>query len=446
MAGQTTLLKVLLAKRHLQTHRAFRLEYDKVARKLDARLIGIAPGREQFARWLAGKVKTKPSSEHCRVLERMFPGHTVAELLAPYDPGKNEPSVSPTPSENEEAATDRRQVFQLGAVTMTTGLLDGLTQGPDLLEQALHSTTISEGRLSLLEAEAEQLGLSGGRVSSESFIREILLNLSGVRALLKAHQPTAVQQRLARVAARMSFTVAEHLFYLHQPELARRWWRTSLQAAEEAGDRNFADHAYAACAYFPTYSNDPLSVLAHVTPRLEQATKATPSIAWMWGFAAMAHAVLDNRSEFERANNAAQNTLARCAPESLAPSIFSFLPRKQAFYETRARADLGDVEGAGEAAARALAAFEPTTTTDPALTRLAYASALAKAGEIEEACRLAAIAIECRDVPALPVVIRAHQFTALIGQKSAAANEWREALKAIRVPEPGAYARPTDKA
>jgi len=50
MAGperRETLLKVLLAKRHLVTHRAFCREYDKVARKLDRNLATTAPGREQ---------------------------------------------------------------------------------------------------------------------------------------------------------------------------------------------------------------------------------------------------------------------------------------------------------------------------------------------------------------------------------------------------------------
>jgi len=436
MAGperRETLLKVLLAKRHLVTHRAFCREYDKVARKLDRNLATTAPGREQYARWLAGKVKTKPSADRCRVLEHMFPGYTVAELLAPYDPGKDDGDNFLIPSKPEEVATDRRQVFQIGAMTLTAGLLDGVIHGPDQLEQALHSTTVSEAKLSFLESAAEELGLRGIIVSPENVVHETLLHLSSVRELLKNHQPTRVQQRLARVAARLCFAMGEHLFSLHQPELARRWWRSAVRAAEEAGDRNFADHAYAADAYFPTYSNNPRGVLAHVTPRLEQATKATPSIAWMWCFAAMAHAALGDRDAFERAINAARGTLARCAPASLSRSIYSFLPRRQAFYETRGRADLGDVEGAGEAAARALAEFDATETTDPALTRLAYATALVKAGEIEEACRLATMAITCRPVPAYAVMVRAREFDALVPRKAAAAQEWRETLAGVPV-------------
>ena len=434
MAGperRETLLKVLLAKRHLVTHRAFCREYDKVARKLDRNLATTAPGREQYARWLAGKIKTKPSADRCRVLEHMFPGYTVAELLAPYDPGKGNQDISPTPSKPEEAATDRRQVFQIGAMTVTAGLLDSVIHGPDQFEQTLHSTTVSETKLAFLESEAEQLGLRGGIVAPETLIQQSLLHLSSIRALLENHQPSAIQQRLARVAARLAYIVGEHLFTLHQPELARRWWRTAMHAAEEAGDRQFADHAYAACAYIPTYFGDPQGVLAHVTPRLEQATKATPTIAWMWGLAAMAHAALGDRDAFQRANTMARNTLARCAPGSLTPSVFSFLPRKQAFYEARGYAELGDVEGAKEAASRALAEFDSPTTINAVLTRLAYATALVKAGEVEEGCTLAVQAIQSREVPGFAVMTRAREFNALVPAKAAAAQEWREALASI---------------
>lgn len=427
-----TLLKVLLTKRHLATHRAFCREYDKVARKLDRNLITTAPGREQYARWLAGKVKTKPSADRCRVLERMFPGYTVAELLAPYDPEKEARSICPEPSRPEEAATERRQVFQLGAMTVTAGLLDSVVHGPDQLEQALHATTTSEAKLSFLESVAQELGRGERTASHESVIRETLLHLSSVRELLKNHQPTRVQQRLARVGARLSYTMGEYLFSLHQTELARRWWRTAMHAAEEAGDRHFADHAYAADAYFPTYANDPQAVLAHITPRLEQATKATPTVAWMWSFVAIAHATLGDRDAFERANNAARTTLTRCDPESVNGSIFSFPQRRQAFYEARARSLLGDVEGTGEAAARALAEFDKAATTDPALTRLAYATALVKEGELEEACRLGVLAITCRPVPAYAVMVRAREFDALVPRKAAAAQEWRETLTLVR--------------
>src|SRR5262245_35171863 len=133
----STLLKVLLTKRHQETHRAFCLEYDKVARGIDRSLIGSSPSREAYGRWLNGHLKTKPQADHCRVLERMFPGHTVAELLAPYDPGVKDPGVQHARPDSREAATNRREVFQLGATTMALGLTESILRGPDLFEQAL---------------------------------------------------------------------------------------------------------------------------------------------------------------------------------------------------------------------------------------------------------------------------------------------------------------------
>ncbi len=436
MADEMTLLKKLLMNRHMETHRAFRLEYDKVARRLDKRLIASAPGREQFGRWLAGRVKTKPSVDRCRVLEHMFPGYRVAELLAPYDPEKETPGVSDPPSDDQEATTtNRRQVFQLGAATLTTGLISTLTHGPDQLEQVLDATSVGDTKLAFLEAETERLGVRVCHLANAAVLAEVLVHFSAVRELLRNRQPLATQRRLARVGAKLSIVMGEILFALNQPILARRWWRTALHAAQETGDSHLVNTAIADSTYLPVYSGSPHDVLAQVMPRLEMATKATPSVAWMWGFAALAHAKLGNRDDFERAINLSRNTLSRCDPDAIKPGVFSFLPRKQAFFEARGRADLGDTEGAGVAAARALPEYEPTSQTDPALVRFAHASALAKSGELEEACRLAVEAIhKLPTAPAQAVVIRAHDLNALFDSKGYASYEWREAMATLRVP------------
>ncbi|WP_227999088.1 ATP-binding protein [Nocardia australiensis] len=76
-------LKTVLRERHLQTHSAFGREYDRVAATIDPDLVGSAPKRAQFHRWLSGEVKGLPYPHHCRVLEKMLPGHTATELFAP---------------------------------------------------------------------------------------------------------------------------------------------------------------------------------------------------------------------------------------------------------------------------------------------------------------------------------------------------------------------------
>ncbi|WP_405146688.1 hypothetical protein OG589_05330 [Sphaerisporangium sp. NBC_01403] len=439
-------MKALLLKRHQETHRAFCLEYDKVARSIDRNLIGSSPSREAFGRWLKGHLKTKPHTDHCRVLERMFPGHTVAELLAPYDPVKKDPGVPQTRPDTREAATNRREVFQLGAVTMTAGLIEGVWRGPDLLEQVLDSTTVGESRLLFLETEADRLGKKVEKVVPASLLSEVLLHLSSVRELLTQRQPLEAQRRLARIGSKLSVVVGEILFNANQFSLANRWWTAAARAADEAGDRYLADLALASAALAPTYSGDPRGVLALISPRMEQAVGATPSIAWLWGLAALAHATLGDRAAFERAINRSRTTLERCPAHSVFPGILSFQPERQAFYEARGWADLGDVEGTGRATNRALAAYDPTVSSDPALVRFAHATALAKAGEIEEACRLATRAIrDPNTLPVISVVVRAYEFDALLAGVGATTADWREALADVRAPDPGMLSVPSPR-
>jgi uncharacterized protein DUF5919 len=90
-------LKILLQQRHLQGHRAFCREYDKIAAELDRALAGSWPSKAQFYRWLSGDLLGLPYADHCRILESMFPGWTAARLFDTYD-GSIEFVPSPTAS------------------------------------------------------------------------------------------------------------------------------------------------------------------------------------------------------------------------------------------------------------------------------------------------------------------------------------------------------------
>jgi hypothetical protein len=76
-------LKVLLRERHW-TYRTFCAEYDRAAHTLNDRLTGTWPSRAQFQRWLAGDLRRLPYPDACRVLEALFPGWKVEQLLASY--------------------------------------------------------------------------------------------------------------------------------------------------------------------------------------------------------------------------------------------------------------------------------------------------------------------------------------------------------------------------
>jgi hypothetical protein len=80
-------LKALLQQRHMQTHNAFCREYDRVAADLDPTLKGGWPSRAQFYRWLSGDLIGLPYTDHCRILEKMFPGWKVDQLFQVHDGG-----------------------------------------------------------------------------------------------------------------------------------------------------------------------------------------------------------------------------------------------------------------------------------------------------------------------------------------------------------------------
>jgi hypothetical protein len=85
MNGKPIALKVLLQQRHLQGHRAFCREYDKIAADIDKSLVGSGPSKAQFYRWLSGDLLGLPYADHCRILEKMFSGWTAAQLFEVYD-------------------------------------------------------------------------------------------------------------------------------------------------------------------------------------------------------------------------------------------------------------------------------------------------------------------------------------------------------------------------
>lgn len=84
MGTEATLLKVLLRQRHMQGYRTFCKEYDRIAKQLDHDLIGKYPSKAQFYRWLSGELLGLPYADHCRILEKMFPGWTAEQLLSPH--------------------------------------------------------------------------------------------------------------------------------------------------------------------------------------------------------------------------------------------------------------------------------------------------------------------------------------------------------------------------
>lgn len=441
MGDQPTLLKALLVERHLQTHAAFCREYAKTARRIDPALIATAPGREQYQRWLAGRVKTRPHPDHCRVLERMFPGHTTDDLLR----ARVTSPARPVPY-REEQGRDVLEFLSPEYAATTTGILDRLWAEPGLMFEALDSTMVSEARLRDLKQAANRLGVEVVRVPPSSLIEETLGHFRDIRRLLTKKQSLAAHRELVRCAAMFATVLGEILFNEGCFPLARQWYSVAQRAADEAQDQYLADIALAGSTYIPTYTPDPRGVLDNVEPRLQSAYSPTPAVAWLWGFKAKAHATLGQDAAFEHAIGQARRILDSSPPHIMQPGIFSFLPEKLAFYEARGWVELRRAERAAQAAERAIAMYDLTETTEPALARFEQASALVQAGEVPEGCRIAADAVlDQHTYHSVTVVTRAHEFDQLLGSStSTVASDWREVLTSLHPPQPAITAAPEE--
>ncbi len=432
MAEAPTLLKVLLTERHMQPHPVFCREYERAARRIDPALVATAPSREQYQRWLSGRVKTKPHPNHCRVLERMFPGRTVMELFSTHSsPEQDEMPVG------KEDATKRRRLFEFGGAAMAGVLFDRLWTEPARMHEALDKTTVSQGRLADLQGEATSLGVRVVRVPPTTLVDETLMRFREARKLSLKKQTLAAQREIVRCAAMYATVMGEILFNEGQFSLAHSWYAVARRAALEAGDQYLVDIAMAGDTYLATYTPDPRAVLSIVDSRLESKHAASPVIAWLWAFKAKAHATLGDRDMFELAIDRARKALDSSRSDLVQPGIFSFLPEKLAFYESRGLVELERTEQALAAAERAITLYDFDETTEPALVRFEQASALAQAGEIQEACRVATVAVLARHTyHGVTVVTRAKEFDLLLGPSNCGAvHDWRELLASLRSPQ-----------
>lgn len=306
-------------------------------------------------------------------------------------------------------------------------LLELLDDEPNRMRSTLDTSTLSEARLEQLEKLAARLGVQVVKVAPGDLLELSVSTFQQVRKILERPQRAKHHVRLVRVASRVASVIAEIMYSQGSGRLAREWWTTSIQAAQEAGDNNLLDLAVASLAYIPTYGGRPDIVLDLVRPRIDQQRPCTPAVAWLWGTAARAHALAGDTHLFEKAIAQSHNVLIQSDPTQIGPGIFSFTPHKHAFYNADGYTSLGRSKDAIEAANHALAMYDPADTTEPALVRLDCAIVLAQQGDLDGACEHAIAAISAPNT-FLSVTVRswANRFDSHLDPDDPAAANWRE--------------------
>src|SRR5260370_38894461 len=112
MPDEPTVLRVLITGPHWQNVETFEAQFKKAAVELagrngEPRLRTVTVSRRQFERWYAGKVKTGPHPDSCRVLEHMF-GCAVHQLLGSASQATSQIThITPVQEEALEPAVKR---------------------------------------------------------------------------------------------------------------------------------------------------------------------------------------------------------------------------------------------------------------------------------------------------------------------------------------------------
>jgi tetratricopeptide (TPR) repeat protein len=361
--------------------------------------------------------------------EESLPGESAQDMVqSPHAEAAGE--ILPTYSD-EVSRTLRRDFVKLSGSLVAGNMLGMAENELTRIHMALSRGTTNDERISYLEECADDLGIQAARAAP--VLRSALAALSSVRALLEERQPTRYQARLVAVSAKLSTVVGEQMFNAGQLKQASEWHKTARYAAHDTGNLYLADIALAQQAFVPMYSGELAEVLRLIAPRLDGNPSPSPAVAFLWGIRARAHAALGEKDSFKRSIEEARDLLDHSEPAQISPGILSFDPAKLAFYETTGAVTLNDLDTALDAAERALALFGKAEKYDPVLVRLDRASALAKAGEVPEACRTAKAAIlDATTFYALSIRAFAHKFTKEIQTvQSPDTREWREVLAEV---------------
>ena len=194
MDAKPVVLKMLLQHRHLQTHRAFCREYDKVAAKADPTLRGGWPSKAQFYRWLSGDLVGLPYPDHCRILESMFPDWKVDQLFQVHEGGIDFVPEPPVPRTQTSVI---QPISSTGPIGPTGQSLHLVTSGGEL----------TVALMDVVRNAQEHLVAVGSRSSEITYLQEIEKEIQDkpslihYRILLGPPHSQALKDHLLRLVA-----------------------------------------------------------------------------------------------------------------------------------------------------------------------------------------------------------------------------------------------------
>jgi len=311
--------------------------------------------------------------------------------IVPPGPGQEQGSWS---SEDLE----RRALFHQ---TLLDGVPDGrffaaVESTRQELDCTLATGTVSEDRLDRLDEQVLRYRREYMSTPPMPMLCRVMLELSEINRLNADRQPFSAQRRLLTATTMLALLAADALMKLGDTHQAHAWYGTARAAADDVGDLRLRALVRAQQTMLLYYYGDPGE-----TVRLarEARSLAGPAPSSPAALAAAAEArALARLGETEAAKAAladAERIFARMRGANQDDLAFVFTEKRMKFYRTGTLIELGETDAINGIDGQSSPGFQ---TIDPALIMLDQAAHVARQGNREEACRMAADAL--RLVPA----------------------------------------------
>ncbi|MFF4777328.1 helix-turn-helix domain-containing protein [Microtetraspora fusca] len=263
------------------------------------------------------------------------------------------------------------------------------------LDRALATGTVTEDQLDRLDEQVLHHRREYMTTPPMPMLCRVMLEIADVRKLTVTRQPASAQRRLLTATTMLALLSADALMKLGDTRQAHAWYGTARAASDDVGDLRLRALVRAQQTMLLYYYGD-LNETVRLAREARMLAGSAPSSPAALAAAAEARALArmgdDKAARIALAE--AEQIFARMRGLRQDDLAFVFTEKRMVFYRTGTLIELGDAQPI-----EAIDAFPPGfQTIDPALILLDQAAHLARNGDHEEACRIAAEALS--QVPA----------------------------------------------
>jgi hypothetical protein len=357
---------------------------DGVAQRLDA----LAPtvGKKHLGvngtmvgRWERGE--RQPRGIYRGLLALLY--ETTTEALGLYQPALSERVLEDM---------QRRAFFQHLGAAAGIAITSAAMEPWERLSAALRQPSRLDREI-VTELEHVTVTLEGleSQVSPKALLGPVVGHLDTVASLLKGTPRPSLRQQLCSIAGETAGLAGWLTWDLEDRKAASAYFRTGIQAAQEADDRALGAYLVGSSCVQPAYRERPPARLRRLEGHTHGFAHATPSTqAWLVTLEAEAHALMGNERATLRAMDEAEMIMGRLTNEDVSrrPRVAFFNRAYLTGERGVALARLDKPEAAQDVLASALASLDPEAVKTRPRLLTALATAHVRQGNIEEACQL----------------------------------------------------------